>query len=167
MGMYTGIRFKGIVKKEFRSEFERIAYGGEWDEHSDEKFIEFSKVDRAGFIPCGMSCYMPDEWEKDYINSKGEKEIDFANYYKQVATDGFNRTYDENTGYWSFQCSLKNYSGTIESFFELLPYFIESIEHLEYFYEEWQYSEKYELINGEVICTNEEFINYGDDNNEK
>ena len=103
---------------------------------------------------------MPGEWEEDYINDDGEKEIDFASYCKQVATDGFERSYDVSTGYWTFQCSLKNYEQEIQSFFELIPFFVESIEHLEYFYEEWDYSAKCELINGKVIGTDKKFIKY-------
>ena len=60
MGMYTGIRFKGYVKPEFRKNFKNIALNGEWDESNDEKFKEFGKLGRASFIPCGMLCYMPD-----------------------------------------------------------------------------------------------------------
>lgn len=149
MGMYTGLRFKGIVKEEFRKGFEIIALNGDWESHNNPRLKQFGEVDRASFIPCGSLAYMPDEWEE------GE-------YPDEVATDGFNRTYDEDTGYWAFQCSLKNYSNTIEMFFKLLPYFIESIEHCEYFYEEFDWSWKYELIDGEVRKTSSEFIQYND-----
>ena len=62
MGMYTGLRFKGIVKEEFRNEFENIALRGDWEESENEVFKEFGNVSRAGFIPCGALAYMPDEW---------------------------------------------------------------------------------------------------------
>lgn len=161
MGMYTGIRFKGYVKKEFRDTFEDIAMKGDWDKSDDEVFLAFSKISRATFIPCGSLAYMPDEWETDYINEQGEKEIDFANYYKQVATDGFKRSYDKETGYWTFQCSLKNYESTIQEWFYILPYFIESIEHLEVFYEEWAYSRRYDFVDGQIQEVDDNFIKYG------
>ncbi len=145
MGMYTGLRFKGIVKEEFRKDFKEIALFGEWEKARNEKLSSFSKVSRASFIPRGSLCYMPDEWE-----DKEEK-----------GTEGFENTYNQVTGYWAFQCSLKNYDDTIEEFFKLVPYFIESAEHIEMYYEENTYSRGYELVNGEVILTQSEFKKYG------
>ena len=139
MGMYTGLRFKGVVKKEFRESFEDIALEGMWEESSDEKFLEFSRDDRASFIPCGGLCYMPNTWHDD---------------------DKIEREYDKNTGYWQFQCSLKNYGDTIENFLKLVPYFIESVEYCEVFYEEWSHSSKYELIENEMKLTDVYFVNY-------
>lgn len=161
MGMYTGIRFKGYVKPEFRDTFERIAIDGEWESSSDIVFSNYGKLSRASFIPCGCLYYMPHKWETYYINENGEKEIEFANYYKQVATDGFERTYNKETGYWAFQCSLKNYNFEIEQWFGILPYFIEKIEHLEYFYEEDDYSSKYDLVDGVIKEVDNKFIRYG------
>lgn len=162
MGMYTGIRFKGTIYERFRKGFGVIAMDGKWENFDDEYFEEFSKLGRSGFIPCGSLAYMPDEWEEDYINANGEREIDFGSYYKQVATDGFERSYNEETGYWTFQCSLKNYESEIEQFFDLIPYFVESIEHIEYFYEEFEYSRKYELIDRKVVLANNKFIAYNE-----
>lgn len=150
MGMYTGLRFKGIVKKEFRSEFEDIALYGSWEESNNSVFKQFASDPRAGFIPCGVLAYMPYEWETK----------PYDEYYNGTPTDGFNRTYDENTGRWTFQCSLKNYCDTIEEFLKIVPYFIEEVEHAEVYYEEWCYSQRYELINGEMKMTNNKFIQY-------
>ncbi len=147
MGMYTGLRFKGIIKESFREDFENIALTGEWENAKDEKIRNFSNVSRASFIPCGALCYMPDSWEDENNN----------------ATDGFNTTYDSKTGYWTFQCSLKNYDSTYEEFLKLIPYFIENIEHCETFYEEYTYSEKYDLVDGEMKITNYKFNKYGYD----
>jgi hypothetical protein len=61
-----------------------------------------------------------------------------------------------------FQCSLKDYDDTYEEFFKLAPYFIENIEHCETFYEENTYSEKYDLVDGEMKITNIEFNKYGE-----
>lgn len=141
MGMYTGLRFKGIVKEEFRNEFENIALSGDWEESENEVFKEFGNVSRASFIPCGALAYMPYEWETS-------------------PSDGFDRTYNKETGRWTFQCSLKNYNDTIEEFFKIVPYFIQEIEHAEVFYEEWSHSVKLELINGKMVMTDEKFIEY-------
>lgn len=88
MGMYTGIRFKGYVKPEFRADFASIALNGEWEKSHDPVLKEFGEIGRASFIPCGALAYMPDSWES------GDE-----------ATDGFERTWDPETGYWTFQCS--------------------------------------------------------------
>ncbi len=158
MGMYTGIRFKGYVKPEFREEFEDIALSGDWEESNVDEFRDFGRnVGRSSFIPCGSLSYMPDEWE-EYDSSLTYLTSEWFDSAKD--TDGFNRTYDKETGYWTFQCSLKNYESEIEEWFDILPLFIEKIEHLEYFYEEWDYSSKYDLVNGEIECVNKEFINY-------
>lgn len=139
MGMYTGLRFKGTVKEEFRNEFEDIALEGNWEESNNDVFKQFGSVSRAMFIPCGALAYMPDEWEDD---------------------DGFDRTYDKNSGRWTFQCSLKNYNYTIEEFMKIVPYFIEEVEHAEVFYEEWSHSVRLELVDGEMVMTDNKFIEY-------
>lgn len=141
MGMYTGLRFKGVVKEEFRDNFEMIALDGEWKNHSDKHISRFGLYDRASFIPCGLLAYMPEEWDEN---------------------DEFEQYYNNETGYWVFQCSLKNYNATIERFLEILPYFIDSVEYCEYYYEEWAYSHKYELIRGDMKLTNREFIYYAE-----
>ena len=151
MGMYTGLRFKGIVKKQFRDEFEPIALRGCWEEAKDKKISNFANCSRASFIPCGALCYMPDEWEE------------WEDDNKRKASDGFERTYNKESGVWTFQCSLKDYEDTIEDFLSLVPYFIESVEHCEVFYEGWVYSERYELIENTMVLTNDQFIKYGYD----
>lgn len=151
MGMYTGLRFKGTVKEKFRNEFESIALSGDWKKSEDEVFKEFGNVLRAGFIPCGALAYMPDEWETSPPRNK---------YGGGVPTDGFDRTYNKETGRWTFQCSLKNYNNTIEEFFKIVPYFIEKIEHAEVFYEEWRYSIKIELVDGKIVEVDDKFIEY-------
>lgn len=158
MGMYTGIRFKGYVKPEFRKNFEDVALNGVWEDNEIKELREFGKkFSRASFIPCGSLAYMPDEWE--FYNDKLKK---YSNEWWRSArdTDGFDRTYDKDTGYWAFQCSLKNYEHEIENWFTLLPLFIESIDHLEYFYEEWEYSVEYDFISGGLMCVNDKFIKY-------
>lgn len=150
MGMYTGLRFKGIVKPEFRKELVGIAMFGDWENAESDFFREFGKLGRSSFIPHGALCYMPNEWEESIFPHQGVS----------AATDGFNKIYDEHIGYWSFQCSLKNYENEIEQFFEMIPKFIEKIEHLEYYYEERQFSERYDIIDGKVKMVDGQFIRY-------
>ena len=57
----------------------------------------------------------------------------------------------------------RSYEDTIEDFLSLVPYFIESVEHCEVFYEGWVYSERYELIENTMVLTNDQFIKYGYD----
>lgn len=58
--------------------------------------------------------------------------------------------------------SLKNYQSEIELFFDLIPFFVDKIEHLEYFYEEWDWSSRYDLYNGMVFKIDSKFIKYND-----
>src|SRR5690554_2640406 len=114
MGMYTGIRCKVIIKPEYREEFENLSsIHYEWEESSREFLKEYGKYNRAAFIPRGSLSYMPDEWED--VPKKEDGTNDWMN---AVATDGFERSYDLETGLWTFQCSLKNYESTIQYFFE-------------------------------------------------
>lgn len=149
MGMYTGLRFKGTVKKEFRDKFKDIAMYGNWEESDDIVFRTFGENYRAPFIPRGALCYMPEEWEIESIDGK-----------YRIDADGFNRTYDKENGRWTFQCSLKNYDHTIEDFLNMIPYFVEDVEHAEVLYEEWDCSEKWELIDGKMVMTDDKFVKY-------
>jgi len=153
MGMYTGIRFKGYIKPEYRSTFEPIAMRGDWVNSKDTTFSEFGMLRRARHIPCGPLEYMPSEWE---VKSSDEKH----SFPISRATEGFERTWDEVSGYWVFQTSLKNYEGEIESWLNILPYFIEEICHLEIYYELWEYSQRYTLICNEVILQDEKYRRY-------
>lgn len=145
MGMYTGLRFKGTVKEKLRKDFNSIAMSGEWSDSTDKILANFGEVSRASFIPCGSLAYMPDSWDNE---------------------DKIERFYDVKTGYWTFQCSLKNYEDTIEFFLELVPYFTESVEYCEVFYEEWTFSARYELIDGVMKMTNDKFVKYGYDDDD-
>jgi len=138
MGMYTGLRFSGIVKNEFRKEFKSIAMNGEWKLSNNDVFKEFGEKDVAFLIPIGPMCYMPDEWEDD---SEGK----------------FKRTYNCKTGKWKFQCSLRNYNETIEEFFKIVPYFMEKVDMCEVFYEEWVYSRRYEIVDGSMKMTDQKY----------
>jgi hypothetical protein len=161
MGMYTGLRCKFIVKKEFRPLIKRLMDNGDWTEiASGYDFIEkFAEYPRADFIPFGALAYMPDEWQYIPVNENGKYDWDNAK-----ATDGFEHQFDEKTGYWAFQCSLKNYESTIEAFFTLIvDNIVEKIIHLEKYYEEWTYSERWDFVDGKVRCVDEKFIKYVED----
>lgn len=144
MGTYTNLRFKGKLKNEFIEGFEDIAFDGEWEAHNDLIFKKFGELDRSFCIPSGTSSYFPNEW----IDKEG------------VPTNDFKTSYSEETGCWGFQCSLKNYKNTIQEFFLILPYFVEEVHHLEYYYEEDDFSQEYGLINGEIKLINNQFKKY-------
>lgn len=140
MGMYTGLRVKVTVKAEYRQMIKAINEGADWNDFEEQfPFLTaYTKQPRAEFIPRGALSYMPSSWQA------GE-------YPNQVATDGFERNIDIETGYWTFQCSLKNYENEIQQFFkEVLPEIISEAEHIEYLYEEWETSVMYGFSNGEV-----------------
>ena len=109
---------------------------GEWDKSTDPVFKKFGEIFRASFIPCGMLSYMP--WRDN--------------------DPEFKRAWDASTGRWVFQCSLKNYENEIEQWFEILPYFIEKIDHLEYLYEEDDASTMYGLVDGKVVRIGKECL---------
>jgi hypothetical protein len=160
MGMYTGLRCKVYIKEEYRVELQRLHEEGyEWGT-SDFDFLRgFGRFSRASFIPCGSLSYMPDEWED--IPRKDDGSLD---YWSGKANDGFEINFSFETGYWAFQCSLKNYESEIEAFFEeVLPIITDSIEHLEYYYEEWSSSIFYDLEDGKIVQSDREGIRYGYD----
>lgn len=133
-GVNTGLRFKGVVKQDFRLNFNLIATSGDWLSHPDPAFNEFGKIRSSVKIPTGYLEHMPGEWEDDeeYLNH-----------------------YDSHSGVWTFQCSTNNYDQEIEHFFKLLPHFIESVQMIEVFPEEDDYSYRYDLIDGEVKLVDE------------
>lgn len=165
MGNYTGLRCKIIVKEEFRPMIAMLMEEHlNWNDLNDCGFNynfvdEYSRISRSSFIPYGMLCYMPDEWEDVVLVKNGEE-----NYANATDSDGFDRQFNEETGYWAFQCSLKNYEDTIEKFFELiLNNITEKVVHLEFFYEECVYSHRYDLVDGKIQCVSNKFIKYGYD----
>ncbi|MEJ3719172.1 hypothetical protein WGM54_14215 [Paenibacillus polymyxa] len=148
MGEYTGIRCKVIVKPEYREELnflnsKEIQY--EWSESNIDFLREYGEYPRATFIPRGMLSYMPDDWEDE----------------NERATDGFERNFNNESGLWSFQCSLKNYDLTIQYFFEeVLSKIAELVIHLEYYYEDAVRSTFYELVGEKITESDREGIVY-------
>lgn len=144
MGSYTGLRVKVTVKEEYRPMIKAIHEGADWNDFSEQfPFLSaYAKQDRAKLIPRGGLCYMPSSWET------GE-------YPNEVATDGFERNIDMETGYWTFQCSLKNYESEIQQFFkDVLSKIISEAEHIEYLYEEWDENIMCDFLNGEIKIRN-------------
>lgn len=140
MGMYTGLRVKVMIKEEYRPMIQEINEGYEWMDFTDQfPFLkEFAFLGRAGFIPGGVLSYMPDSWEK-------------GNFPNQTPTDGFENNFDMGTGFWTFQCSLKNYENEIQQFLEsVLSVIISESEHIEVLYEEWEESILYEFVEGKI-----------------
>lgn len=157
MGMYTGLRFKAVIKHEFSQMIKTMMEEClDWLElyeiYPQYSFLkEFGEYSRSSFIPYGMLSYMPDEWETDEKDWKLRK-----------PTDGFDKNYNELLRLWSFQCSLKNYNSNIEQFFKIIvPQIVETSLHIEYYYEEWARSTFFELKNGEVIQSDREGTLYG------
>lgn len=143
--MNTGLRIKVTVKTDFRQMINEInkeeAY---FCDYVDQfPFLSnYAKLKRSELIPSGISAYMPTGWEE------GE-------YPNEQPTDGFERKFDTETGFWTFQCSLKNYDRVIEHFFkDVLANIIVSAEHIESKHEEDHESIMYKYLNGEIVRVN-------------
>ena len=138
MGMYTGLRFKGIIKKEYREDFEKIftPYEHEdqevfeWSDSKHEDLFLFGLKGRSSMVKnTGNLAYMP--WEED----------------GDTSYNGFNKS----TGELNFQCSIKNYDGEIQAFLNIVPNFTETLQHCEVLYEEWLTGDFYKLKDGELM----------------
>lgn len=146
MGNYSIIRFKGFVKPEFCTTFSDIAVNGNWKDSVDTVFKKFGELGRSRLIPTGGDDGMPTSWKDE----------------RKTESQGFLLNWDSQSGYWAFQCSLKNYEDEIEHWFDILPYFIDSIEHLEYFSEGLDLSKQYDLVDGRIVKISDDFICYED-----
>lgn len=100
MGYYTGLRFEGVVRERYRKGFKDFFdKENPWkafaDEHFDQPvFQRWAVFSRSSFIPRGYVELV--DWDDD--------------------DPAWEHTFDEETGHWQFQCSLKNYKSTIEFF---------------------------------------------------
>lgn len=159
MGMYTGLRFKGIIKEEYRDDINTLINNEEcyeWGSLNHELFKEYDKVSRSSFIPFGGLSYMPDSWEEE-IGRKDE-----YGYEITKDTDGFDRKFDINTGLLTFQCSLKDYDSTIEYFLNnILVVICEKAYHIEELYEESSISTMYKIEKG-ILITLDKGIRYNE-----
>ena len=146
MGMYTGLRFKGIIKPQYRKMIQHISNNdGLWRNYHHLDFLtNYLRLSRAEFIPKGALAYMPDSWEDE-----------------SIPADSFRDYFDPETGYWAFRCSLKNYEDEIDVFLkDVLPIIAESAEHIEVLYEEWSASNLYELKDNKVFHTDQIVYEY-------
>ncbi|USL89334.1 hypothetical protein vBBceHLY2_00058 [Bacillus phage vB_BceH_LY2] len=140
MGMYTGLRMKVYVKEEYREMIGDISnHEKDWDEFIHEfPFISlFAEYDRSSFIPGGSLCYMPESW----CTRDDENLVD-------VVHDGFETSFSEDTGYWTFACSLKNYESEIEVFLSrVASVIVDSTkeQYIETLYEESRYGVLYKV----------------------
>ena len=118
MSLYMDMRFRGIVKEQFRDSFESIALEGRWKESKDQLLQQFGNNYVSEFIPIpigGVVCpYGVSQWERE----------------------PWERKYDRTTGEWQFMCSFNvryRYQMLKEWEDEIIPYVMECVEH----YETW------------------------------
>lgn len=144
MGMYTGLRFKAIIKQEYIDDIQKMLKSNNdepWEDCESDVLKSFAKISRSSFIPFGCLAYMPDCWE----NEDG------------TDSDGFERDFNNETGRFAFQCSLKNYDETIEYFINnVVPIICDKLIHCETLYEEVNVSTMYGLNDGKI-----EELDYG------
>ena len=116
MSLYASIRFRGIIKPEFRKIFEPIALRGEWKESSDPVFRDFGDDPQAVNFSC-MS------------RSIG--------YVERWLEEPWDRYYSAETGEWSFECDVNLRRDNAEMDFEddVIPYCMEEVLHYERWYE--------------------------------
>lgn len=124
MGMYTGMRFRGTLRAEYIERFAPVMERGDWSMLSE---FSIAQTSRAGFIPKGAVCYMPDSWEYDGL---------------------YDEYFNKEDGRVRFQCSLKNYENEIELFLEDVPILFEEAE-IEVMYELWEGAIQYLYVDGE------------------
>lgn len=145
MGMYTGLRFKGIIKLECRKDIDAVINSDiHWKQCENSVLKSFGYMERASMIPFGALAYMPDSWET--MKEGG------TDWRDMIATDGFDLSFNKDTGRLTFQCSLKNYNDEIDIFISnVIPEICESVEHCEEYYEEDDVSDLYYLEDGEMV----------------
>lgn len=147
MGMYTGLRFKGIIKEDYKEDFKKIFTPHDYEDQEVFGWIDskhpdlflFGTKSRASSVRNTRNlAYMP--WEDD----------------GDTSYDGFN----ENTGELNFQCSIKNYESELEAFIKIIPNFTKELLHCEFLYEEWQSGRFYKLVEGEILLIQKEVCLY-------
>lgn len=140
--MHTGLRVKVTVKKDFLKMINEINNEeSDFSDYVDQYpfLANFSKLKRSELIPSGNSAYMPTGWE-------------IGDYPNEQATDGFERQFNIETGFWAFQCCLKNYENVVDHFLtDVIANIIESSEHIETKHEEDDESKLFEYVNGEIV----------------
>ena len=130
MSVYTGIRFKGVVNKEYRSTFKDIAVDGRWEIYAFEPFSSFYEENYSSSICINGSPFVYGVWEDD---------------------KDFRGEWDTETGYWCFQTIINHADDIIEDFIKLLPELMESLEYLEIWCEIYERSDIYIMEDGKII----------------
>lgn len=131
MSLYTGIRFKGVVNKDYRSTFKDIALYGIWEIYDFEPFTSFWRDnDRHAAIRIKGAPFLWSKWEK---------------------CDDFKEGWDTESGYWSFQTMVNHGEELIDDFMNLLPELMESVEYLEILCECEDRSSIYKMQDGKLI----------------
>ena len=131
MGMYTGLRFKVIVKEKYRKKLNEILNTPvDTDEDGDGYYRwrhisglpgskYWSEIPSCNRIPWGLVDGMPDKWNRE----------------EHILG---NSTFNKETGEWRVICSLKNYHGEISRFMSwVLRPITEDVKYIEVLYEEW------------------------------
>lgn len=129
MGMYTGLRFRVIIKEKYREKLNEILNVPSGFE-DEEPYFEWkhipglpgskywSRESRCNFIPWGIVDSMPDRWEQEEHRCG-------------------NSTFNKETGEWRVVCSLKNYNAEISKFLMwVLAPLVEDVKYVEVLYEE-------------------------------
>lgn len=140
MSLYASIRFRGIVKPEFRKIFEPIALRGEWETSDDPIFRDFGGNVLASQFSCrAKSCCFVPRWERE----------------------PWNRSYSVETGEWLFECDINQYTDStilIEFEEEIVPYCMAEVSHYEHWSEPIDYvpsphtTSLLQLIDGKLTC---------------
>jgi len=131
MGDYMSMRFKGVVKPIYRDLIAIVNNTGDWDIVPIASASGYAGLYRASFIPCGSMSYPPSEWMKE--------------------SEYLRRSFNEETGEWIFQCSIKSggeyqltHDEEIKLFMnEIVPVICEKVENFELWHEYWDYPVKY------------------------
>lgn len=131
MGMYTGLRFKVIVKEKYRENLNKILNIPQFETENGEQEFSWihipglpgskywSQEPRCNFIPWGAVEYMPDRWEMEEHKCG-------------------NSSFNKETGEWRAICSLKSYNGEVTKFLTwVLASIVEDVKYVEVLYEEW------------------------------
>ena len=128
MSRWMEIKFKGIVKPEFREAFNKAYTEGKWSASEDPFLTDFEEdyEENANlYLSVSISRFFW-EWSASWWNG-----------------DGVIDMYDKETGVWQFKC---NFNTNGNGFFyidfedEILPYLMERVDwyesHLEPFYDD-------------------------------
>ena len=117
MSLYESLRFKGIVKKEYREIFEPIALEGRWEESKEPGLRDFGDYPEAYRFPMSLPS-MVERWEKE----------------------PWQTSYNKQTGEWIFEAEVNARKISVYDFlYDIVLFYMESAEHIETWDEEWEY----------------------------